>query len=66
MTMAEAKKIKITQTGSHIGRTDDQRATLIGLGLNKRHRSRELVDTPEVRGMINKVRHLVRVEEEAR
>ena len=47
--MAEGKKIKITQTGSHIGRTEDQRATLIGLGLNKRHRSRELVDTPEVR-----------------
>lgn len=64
--MAKGKMIKITQTGSHIGRTDDQRATLIGLGLNKRHRSRELVDTPEVRGMINKVRHLVRVEEEAR
>ena len=63
--MAEGKKIRITQTGSPIGRTDDQRATLIGLGLNKRHRSRELVDTPEVRGMINKVRHLVRVEDEA-
>jgi large subunit ribosomal protein L30 len=61
-----AKTVKITQTGSHLGRTDDQRATLIGLGLNKRHRTRELVDTPEVRGMINKVRHLVRVEEEAR
>ncbi|WP_295135299.1 50S ribosomal protein L30 [uncultured Reyranella sp.] len=64
--MAQGKTIKITQTGSHIGRTDDQRATLIGLGLNKRHRTRELVDSPEVRGMINKVRHLVRVEEEAR
>ena len=63
--MAEGKKIKVTQTGSPIGRTDDQRATLIGLGLNKRHRSRELIDTPEVRGMINKVRHLVRVEEVA-
>jgi large subunit ribosomal protein L30 len=62
--MAEGKKIRITQTGSPIGRTDDQRATLIGLGLNKRHRSRELVDTPEVRGMINKVRHLVRVEDD--
>jgi large subunit ribosomal protein L30 len=61
--MAEGKKIRITQTGSPIGRTDDQRATLIGLGLNKRHRSRELADTPEVRGMINKVRHLVRVED---
>ena len=64
--MAEGKKIKVTQTGSHIGRTDDQRATLIGLGLNKRHRTRELVDSPEVRGMINKVRHLVRVDEDAR
>ena len=64
--MAEGKKIKVTQTGSPIGRTVDQRATLIGLGLNKRHRSRELVDTPEVRGMINKVRHLVRIDEEAR
>lgn len=64
--MAQGKTIKITQTGSHIGRTADQRATLIGLGLNKRHRTRELVDSPEVRGMINKVRHLVRVEEEAR
>ena len=63
--MAEGKKIKVTQTGSHIGRTDDQRATLIGLGLNKRHRTRELVDSPEVRGMINKVRHLVRVDEES-
>ena len=63
--MAEGKKIRITQTGSPIGRTDDQRATLIGLGLNKRHRSRELIDTPEVRGMINKVRHLVRTEESA-
>ena len=63
--MADGKKIKITQTGSPIGRTDDQRGTLIGLGLNKRHRSRELVDTPEVRGMINKVRHLVRIDEEA-
>ena len=63
--MANEKKIKITQTGSPIGRTEDQRGTLIGLGLNKRHRSRELVDTPEVRGMIRKVRHLVRIDEEA-
>ena len=61
--MAEGKKIRVTQTGSPIGRTDDQRATLVGLGLNKRHRSRELMDSPEVRGMINKVRHLVRVED---
>ena len=63
--MASTKKIKITQTGSPIGRTDDQLATLKGLGLNKRHRSRVLEDTPSVRGMINKVQHLVRIEEEA-
>ena len=43
-----------------------QRGTLVGLGLNKLHRSRELIDTPEVRGMINKVRHLVRIDEEAK
>jgi large subunit ribosomal protein L30 len=64
--MADGKKIKITQTGSPIGRTDDQRATLVGLGLNKRHRSSVLEDTPAVRGMINKVQHLVRIDEETR
>ncbi len=48
---------------SPIGRHRDQRATLVGLGLNKMHRTRELEDTPSVRGMIAKVRHLVRVEE---
>jgi len=61
--MATAKgRVRITQIGSPIGRPDDQRATLIGLGLNKLHRSRELEDTPAVRGMIAKVQHLVRVE----
>ncbi|HZF35463.1 MAG TPA: 50S ribosomal protein L30 [Candidatus Angelobacter sp.] len=61
--MATAKgRIRITQIGSPIGRPDDQQATLIGLGLNKLHRSRELEDTPSVRGMIAKVHHLVRVE----
>ena len=54
--------IKITQTGSPIRRTPDQRKTLIGLGLNKMHRSVELNDTPEVRGMIKKVQHMVSVE----
>ena len=54
--------IKITQTGSPIRRTSDQRATLIGLGLNKMHRVSVLEDTPEVRGMIRKVRHMVQVE----
>jgi len=63
--MTDKKTVTVTQTGSPIGRTDDQLATLKGLGLNKRHRSRVLEDTPSVRGMINKVRHLVRVEEEA-
>jgi len=62
-TAAAGKRVRVTQLGSPIGRTDDQRATLVGLGLNKRHRSRELVDTPAVRGMINKVRHLLQVEE---
>ena len=54
--------IKITQTGSPIRREADQRATLIGLGLNKMHKTRELEDTPEVRGMIRKVAHMVSVE----
>ena len=55
-------KIKIKQFGSPIRRTKDQRATLVGLGLNKMNRTRELQDTPEVRGMIAKVKHMVRVE----
>ena len=53
----------VTQTGSPIGRRADQRQTLIGLGLNKLHRTRELQDTPSVRGMVEKVKHLVRVEQ---
>ena len=56
--------IKVTQTGSPIRREKDQRKTLIGLGLNKIGRTRDLEDTPAVRGMINKVKHLVRVEGE--
>ncbi|HWI87111.1 MAG TPA: 50S ribosomal protein L30 [Sphingomonas sp.] len=55
--------IKITQTGSPIRREASQRATLIGLGLNKMHRTSELQDTPEVRGMIRKVQHMVTVTE---
>ncbi len=54
-------KIKIKQTGSPIRRPDVQRKTLIGLGLNKMHRVSELEDTPEVRGMIRSVRHMVTV-----
>jgi large subunit ribosomal protein L30 len=62
--MAGKKTIKVTQYASPIGRTKDQRATLIGLGLNKINRTRELEDTPAVRGMVNKVSHLVRIEAE--
>ncbi|MFZ4747034.1 MAG: 50S ribosomal protein L30 [Sphingomonas sp.] len=54
--------IKIKQTGSPIRRTADQRATLVGLGLNKMHKVSELQDSPEVRGMIRKVRHMVEVQ----
>lgn len=59
--MAKAKTITVEQTGSHIGRPKYQRATLVGLGLNRRGRVRTLEDTPAVRGMIDKVAHLVRV-----
>jgi large subunit ribosomal protein L30 len=62
-TKTKSKTIKVTQTGSPIRRTKDQRATLIGLGLNKLHRTRELQDSPEVRGMIRKVQHMVTVSE---
>ena len=55
------KKIQVEQTGSPMRRDRIQRATLIGLGLNKIGRRRELPDTPMTRGMLNKVRHLVRV-----
>ena len=61
--MAEKKTLKVTQIGSPIRRRKDQRATLVGLGLNKMHRSRELEDTPAVRGMIDKISHLVRVDD---
>lgn len=55
-------KIKITQTGSPIRRDKTQRATLVGLGLNKMHKSIEVEDTPEVRGQIRKVEHLLQIE----
>ena len=63
MASKKQNTVKVTQTGSPIGRRGDQRATLIGLGLNKIDRTRELEDTPAVRGMIRKVRHLIRVDE---
>ena len=59
------KTVTITQIGSPIGRQAYQRATLVGLGLNKMHKTRTLEDTPAVRGMIRKVAHLVKVEEAA-
>ncbi len=59
-----AKTIVVKQIGSPIRRTADQRATLIGLGLNKMHKTRELEDTPSVRGMVNKIPHLVTIVEE--
>jgi len=57
--MSKTKTIKITQISSTIGRTKKQRATLKGLGLNKINKTRELEDTPAVRGMIEKVKHLI-------
>ncbi len=62
--MAAKQTVRVTQTRSAIGRLSDQRKTLIGLGLNKIGRTRELEDTPSVRGMIGKVKHLIRVEGE--
>ncbi|MGB9367445.1 MAG: 50S ribosomal protein L30 [Xanthobacteraceae bacterium] len=61
--MANTKTIKIEQTGSPMRRHHTQRETLIGLGLNKIGRTRELPDTPATRGMLTKVKHLVRVVE---
>ncbi len=58
------KTIVVKQIGSASRRPDIQRRTLIGLGLNKMNRVRELEDTPAVRGMVNKISHLVRIIEE--
>ena len=60
--MAETKTVTVRQIGSPIGRKPGQKETLIGLGLNKMHRTRELEDTTSVRGMIRKVAHLIKVE----
>lgn len=65
MSKNKGKEIIVTQIGSPIRREDKQRATLCGLGLNKIGRTRALQDTPEVRGMIRKVKHMVKVEEGA-
>jgi large subunit ribosomal protein L30 len=57
------KTLTVKQVGSAIGRKKDQLATLKGLGLNKMGRTRELEDTPAIRGMINKISHLVEIVE---
>ncbi|MEM6682292.1 MAG: 50S ribosomal protein L30 [Pseudomonadota bacterium] len=62
--MAAKKTIIVEQIGSPIRRPKEQRDTLIGLGLNKMHRRRELEDTPSVRGMVDKIPHLVRIVED--
>lgn len=56
-------KLKVTLIRSHIGKPANQRAVLNGMGLNKRLKTVSLPDTPETRGMICKVQHLVKVEE---
>ena len=59
-----AKTIVVKQIGSPIRRPAKQRATLIGLGLNKMHKTRELEDTPSVRGMVKSISHMVEIVEE--
>ena len=59
--MSNKNTLVVTQKKSPIGRQSDQKKTLIGLGLNKIGRSKILNDTPSIRGMINKVKHLVEV-----
>ena len=56
-------KVRVTQIRSALGRLPGQKGTLVGLGLNKLRATRELEDTPSVRGMIRKVAHLIKVEE---
>ncbi|MCI5042549.1 MULTISPECIES: 50S ribosomal protein L30 [Donghicola] len=59
-----AKTIVVKQIGSPIRRPAVQRQILIGLGLNKMHKTRELEDTPSIRGMVRKIPHLVEIIEE--
>jgi large subunit ribosomal protein L30 len=61
--MSDGKKVKVTQIKSLEGRNPRQRATIRGLGLRRLHKPVVLIDTPEVRGMINKVSFMLRVEE---
>ncbi|CAI3923453.1 Ribosomal protein L30/L7E (RpmD) (PDB:1VS6) [Commensalibacter communis] len=62
MVDTKADKVKVTQIASAIGRQKYQKQTLVGLGLNRIGATRELENTPAVQGMINKVRHLIKVE----
>ena len=64
MSETSTGKVRVTQIASGLGRKKDQIQTLAGLGLGKLRRTRELEDTPSVRGMIRRVAHLVRVEGE--
>ena len=63
--MSESSKpmVRVTQVASALGRKPGQKETLVGLGLNKIRATRELEDTPSIRGMIRKVAHLIKVEE---
>jgi large subunit ribosomal protein L30 len=63
MSETQISRVRITQTGSAIGRKPGQKETLVGLGLRHRHDSREVTATPEVLGRIRKVAHLLQVEE---
>ncbi|EAU53501.1 50S ribosomal protein L30 [Mariprofundus ferrooxydans] len=60
--MANKETIRVRQVKSGIGYSEDQKATLVGLGLRRMHQVVELEDTPSVRGMVNKIKHLVRIE----
>ena len=64
-SVKKSATVTVTQVKSPIGRKPGQKETLVGLGLNKMHKTRTLEDTPAVRGMINKVKHLIQVEESA-
>ena len=63
MSDTSNKRVRVTQMASALGRQPGQKGTLVGLGLNKIRATRELEDTPAVRGMIRKVAHLIKVED---
>ncbi len=61
--MAGTKKIRVTQTRSSYGRLQSHKDTVRGLGLRRMHHTVELDDTPEIRGMVNKIAYMVKVED---